>query len=78
MAAIIFGVSLSICGVALLVCFYILIRNEWVCKNRIDLIWRDIEAYERAPSYDAMLYGRPFCWDFAKLSGAESPAQHAA
>ena len=46
---------------------YVLIRNDWVLKVRLAQIHRDMDSYDKWPSYNAMLYRRPFCWNVEKL-----------
>jgi hypothetical protein len=44
------------CGIILLWCGFMLIRNQWVYKTRMKWIDEDIERYRRAKGYDAMVY----------------------
>lgn len=46
---------------------YMLIRNSWVCRNRIKLIYLDMSAYDAAPSYDVMLHRYFWDWNFDRL-----------
>ena len=50
---------------------YNLIRARWVFRNRMWLLDNDIQAYYRLPSYEYMLYRRPFCWDINKFIDGE-------
>ena len=59
---ILFAILLSLCGLVLLGCFYMLRRNEWVAQFRRDELDRDMDAYLRLVDYDAMML-RFWCWD---------------
>ena len=59
-------------------CLYILIRNNWVCRRRLELVgyhfssavdWRRHGFDETYGSYDQWLYRRPFTWNAARLAG---------
>ena len=60
-------VLLGICGIGILGCIYMLIRNKWVYKNRVRFIGDGTDRYHRLPSYDFMMNKRPFCWDIDKF-----------
>lgn len=55
-------VLLSLTGIAVAFCLFMLVRNEWVYRSRIGLLWADYEAYKRLPSYGAMM-SRFWVWD---------------
>lgn len=46
---------------------YFLYRNNWVYKERIKLIHIDMSKYDKLPSYDYMLYCKPFTWNINKF-----------
>ena len=46
---------------------YMLIRNAWVHKARLEVLYRDMDAFERLPSYTTMLLRYPFCWSVDKI-----------
>ena len=50
---------------------YTLIRTRWVFRNRMWLLDNDLQKYHRLPSYEYMLYRRPFCWDINKFIDGE-------
>ena len=55
--------------VSILVMFlggYLLTRNEWIYKNRVEWIEENVFEYQEGPSYGQMHY-RFWCWDFDKL-----------
>lgn len=51
-----------ICLVGLIICQYFMVRNDWVAHNMVELI--GTEDYDKLPSYDEILYGRFWCWNF--------------
>lgn len=48
------------------IAIFILIRNEWVYKNRIKLINDDWESFKKLPSYDQMMF-KFWVWDINKF-----------
>ena len=58
-------VFFSLCIVCITVSLYIILRNEWVFKQRMKAI--DEGYYESLPSYGYMLYEHPFCWNIGKF-----------
>jgi len=66
----VFYIVIIVLIVELLICVYALIRNEWVCKKRIEILDRSVwngrcyAPYDYLPSYDEMLGGHGFWrWD---------------
>lgn len=59
-------IILSLCGVGLVGCVFFWIRNEWVYKVRVDMIWNDFETFETLPSYVDMVL-RFWIWDVSKF-----------
>jgi len=64
-----FGVIISIS----LFLFFMLFRNEWLGKERINLIratktMEELDEFNKLPSYHSMLY-RFWIWDINKLKG---------
>ncbi len=59
--------GMVLCAIGVIVCFYVLIRNNWLCDKVCKLIYSDFEAYERLPTYDDMLYRKWYVWDFNKF-----------
>jgi len=56
-------------GIELFICFYALIRNQWVYDNRMKLLEEDYSTYKKLPSYSDMLEGHGFWqWDIRKYS----------
>ena len=56
--------------VELIPLFYILIRNEWVCRKRLEVLressfdGKNLIPYDNLPPYDEMLSGHGFWrWD---------------
>ena len=47
-------------------CLFLLFRNSWVCRVRVNMIYNDHDKYEELPSYDAMLW-RFWIWDVNKF-----------
>lgn len=41
---------------------YALVRNEWVYRERLRMIDRDLEQYLRLPSYEVMMWRRWWVW----------------
>lgn len=58
----IFDVYLAAALATFAVLVFALIRNCWVYKNLVRLLWSDHAAYRRLPSYEYMLYGRFWVW----------------
>lgn len=58
---------LTISVIGILVCSYMLFRNEWVCKQRVKLVWNDYEKYNKLSSYRNMLFRHPFTWNINKF-----------
>jgi hypothetical protein len=57
-----------VAGMSLLLCFYMLFRNEWVYTVRRKWIENDLYDFKsRAPSYNHMLYCRWWCWNANKF-----------
>lgn len=42
--------------------FYMLVRNEWVYRERMRMIDRDFEQYLRLPRYEVMMWCRWWVW----------------
>lgn len=42
---------------------YFLVRNEWVCKRRLNLIEDNFALYKMLPSYWTMVFHKFWCWD---------------
>lgn len=53
--------------VVFLALVFLLVRNSWVCRVRIDMIYKDYEAYNALPSYYYMLYRKVWIWDVKKF-----------
>lgn len=47
---------------------YILLRNNWVYRRRMDLLLNDKKEYERLPDYFYMLLVRFWVWDIKKFT----------
>jgi hypothetical protein len=47
-----------------------LVRNNWVYRERVRLLWSDPAAYERLPSYNRMIL-RFWVWDVAKFCAGD-------
>lgn len=62
----IFYIVPAIFGLTILGSIYMLIRNDWVYRNRIRLLYKDWDAYDRLPSYDSM-WLRFWVWDINKF-----------
>lgn len=58
---------LAFAGVVMLCAAYMLIRNKWIYKNRVRLLWSDYAAYQAAPSYEWMWGARFWDWNFDRL-----------
>ena len=46
---------------------YLTARNRWVHKARLEVLYRDMDAFERLPSYTTMLLRYPFCWSVDRI-----------
>jgi hypothetical protein len=56
----IFYIIVAFCAICLL------IRNDWVYKKRIDLIWTNFSEYKKLPPYDYMIW-HFWIWDIEKF-----------
>ncbi len=52
--------------IALIASPFMLIRNEWVLKKRLEAIDIGMDYYEKLESYDTCLY-KFWIWDFDKF-----------
>jgi hypothetical protein len=50
----------------LALCAYMIIRNQWVYRNRLKLLNNDWDTYKKLPSYHAMMR-RFWIWDINKF-----------
>ncbi len=59
---------MSIIVVLFFTCFtYMWVRNDWVCRKRIQLNHKDPETYLKIEPYEYMLFKKFWVWDFNKL-----------
>jgi hypothetical protein len=56
MLEIVFIVVLGVMLICIGFVFMLMKRNEWVCKNRIRILYIDMDVYDKLPSYEYMLY----------------------
>lgn len=59
-------VWLSFLALVILLAVLTLIRNDWVFRNRVKMVWDDFEGFKQLPSYEAMLF-RFWVWDVKKF-----------
>lgn len=55
---------------AMLSCYFLLLRNDWIYKELVNLIDSDFISYKRLPSYDVMLW-KIWVWDIKKFLKGE-------
>ena len=46
--------------------FYLLKRNDWVCNQKIKLLFNNRKKYDKLPSYDYM-FCKFWIWDINKF-----------
>lgn len=63
-------IILCLCFAIMLFCVFMIVRNIWVCEERVNLIDSDFISYKRLPSYDVML-GKFWIWDVKKFLKGE-------
>ncbi len=73
------AVLLSLCGLTLLGCAFMAIRNDWVYRARMSVLQnpkrtidQQIADHDLLPSYDAMLW-RVFEWKLSNFLPSELP-----
>ncbi len=59
-------VLMALCLVGMFFCLFMLVRNDWVYQARFRVAFEDRAAYERLPSYSAMMW-RLWVWDIQKF-----------
>ena len=53
---------------AMVACFFLLYRNNWVCMSRIQVIDEDgVDEFYKLPSYEYMLFVKPWVFDINKF-----------
>ncbi len=58
--------------IGILVCFFALMRNNWVYSVRVRMIHEDFEKFKRLPSYDHMM-SRFWIWNVNKFLPRNGP-----
>ncbi len=51
----------------LIISMYLVKRNEWVLRKRLEILDESLEDFTRLPSYEYMLYRRFWIWNFENL-----------
>lgn len=51
-------------------CVFMLSRNLWVLRERLNLIYSNYQLYKRLPSYNVMM-GKFWIWDVKKFLKGE-------
>ncbi len=63
----IFTTLITTLSLMLVLCFYMLYRNEWVYRAQTWIINNDWDNYYNYSSYEEMMFGKVFCYDINKF-----------
>lgn len=71
------NIAIGICFFVFFAGVFLLIRNRWVFKNRMQILDNHddtlgslsaaLDEYRKLPSYEYMLYRKPWIWDIEKF-----------